>query len=256
MRVLKYLLIILVVLSAIAAAVVWTLPADVAYRQGGKYLGPVVLSGVRGTLWDGHADGASVFGKDLGEIDWRLAKSPLLLQGRIVADVRIQGTDVDAAGMVERTQTGDFTAHDVRFRFPAHLLAPTLDVPDLDLLGTISGVLAEASLHEGMLQTATGNARWSEAGVTGEAEARFADIVGEFAAQPNGGIAGTAHDDGTGNLAVNATFRASAGGYDVSALLSARNGDAQVQEMLAHVGEPQADGSSKLVAHGRLFKLY
>ncbi len=256
MRVLKYVLILLVVLGAIGAVVVWTLPAEVAYRQGGKYLGPMVLSGVRGTLWDGHADGVSLFGRDLGEMDWQLAKSPLLLQGRIVADVRIQGTDIDAAGIVERAQTGDFSARDVRFRFPAHLLAPTLDVPDLDLLGTISGVLAEASLRAGVLESATGNARWSEAGVSGEAEARFADIVGEFAAQPSGGIAGSAHDDGTGNLAVNATFRAIAGGYEVNALLSARNGDQQVQEMLAHVGEPQPDGSSKLVARGRLFKLY
>ena len=151
---------------------------------------------------------------------------------------------------------GVLSARDVRFRFPAHLLAPTLDVPDLDLLGTISGVLNEASLRDGVLQSATGNARWSEAGVSGEAEARFADILGEFAAQPGGGIAGTAHDDGTGNLAVNATFRAGAGGYEVDALLKARNDDPQVKETLRYVGEPQPDGSAKLVAHGRLFKLY
>ncbi|HJT97091.1 MAG TPA: type II secretion system protein N [Rhodanobacteraceae bacterium] len=255
MRFLKYLVVVLVLLLVVGGVVLWTLPADVAYRQGARYLGPVVLSGVRGTLWNGHADGISVFGRDLGEIDWHMAKSALL-RGRMSADVRIQGTDVDAAGTVEREGAGVMTVRDVRFRFPAELFAPVLDIPDLSLLGAISGVVSEATLRAGFIERATGNARWSEAGVSGAAEARFADIVGEFAGAPNGGIAGTAHDDGTGNLAVAATFHATVSGFEAEARLSARNGDTQVQEMLAHVGEPQPDGSSKLVVRGGMFRLY
>ena len=255
MRVFKYLLVLVVLLLVVGGIVVWTLPADVAYRQGAKYMGPVVLSGVRGTLWDGHADGISVFGRDLGEIDWRMAKSAVL-RARLSADVRIQGADVDAAGIVERGKAGDVTVHDVRFRFPAQVLAPVLAIPDLNLLGAVSGVISEATLRDGFLRSATGNARWSEAGVSGQAEARFADILGDFAGQPDGGIAGSAHDDGTGNLAVNATFHASMSGFEAEARLSARNDDPQVQETLRHVGEPHADGSSKLVIRGQMFKLY
>jgi general secretion pathway protein N len=255
MRFLKILLALVILLLVVGGIVLWMLPADVAYRQGAKYMGPVVLSGVRGTLWDGHADGISVFGRDLGEIDWRMSKGGLL-RARMVADVRIQGTDVDAAGVVEREQSGAMTVRDVRFRFPAEVLAPMLDAKDLTLLGAVSGVVTEATLREGFLRSATGNARWSEAGVTGSADARFADIVGDFAAQPNGGIAGTAHDDGSGNLAVNATFRAGIDGFTVEALLNARNGDPQVQETLRHVGEPQPDGSSKVTIRGQMFKLY
>ena len=255
MRLLKYLAVLVVLLFVVAGVLFWTLPADVAYRQGAKYMGPVVLSGVRGTLWDGHADGISVFGHDLGEIEWRMAKGAIL-RGRMAADVRIQGTDVDAAGLVERDRTGTLTVRDVHFRFPAQMLAPVIDIPDLNLIGAISGVISEATLRDGFLEDATGNARWSEAGVTGQAEARFADIVGEFAADPRGGIAGNAHDDGTGNLAVAATFHAAISGFEVQAILSARNDDAQVQETLRHVGEPQADGSSKLVIRGQMFKLY
>jgi len=255
MRVLKILLVLVILLLIVGGIVLWTLPADVAYRHGAKYLGPVVLSGVRGTLWDGHADGISVFGRDLGEIDWRMAKSGLL-RARMAADVRIQGTDVDAAGVVERADAGAFTVRDVRFRFPAEMLAPVVGIPDLSLLGAVSGVISEATLRDGFLQSATGNARWSEAGVTGQAEARFADILGEFAAQPDGGIAGTAHDDGTGTLVVNGTFHATVAGFNAEALLRARNDDPQVQETLQHVGEPQPDGSSKLVIHGQMIKLY
>jgi len=255
MRVLKTLVVVILLLLLVGGVVLWTLPADIAYRQGAKYLGPVVLSGVSGTIWKGHADGISVFGRDLGEIDWQTAKTAML-RGRLSADVRIQGTDVDAAGVVEREDAATMTVRDVRFRFPAALLAPTLDVQNLNLLGTVSGVVEKAGLRDGFLASATGNARWSEAGVTGEAEARFSDIVGEFAAQPDGGIAGTAHDDGSGNLEINATFHAALNGFEAQAILRARNGDPQVQESLRHVGEPQADGSSKLVVHGRMFKLY
>jgi len=255
MRFLKILLALVVLLLVIGGVLLWTVPADFAYRQGARFLGPIVLSGVRGTLWDGHADGVSVLGRDLGEIDWRMSKGGLL-RGTMVADVRIQGTDIDAAGLVERESGGALTLRDVHFRFPAEVLAPMLDVKDLSLQGAVSGVVAIASVRNGLVESATGNARWTEAGVSGAADARFADILGEFAAKPGGGIAGTAHDDGTGNLAVNATFQVALDGFKADAVLSARNDDPQVQETLRHVGEPQPDGSSKLAIRGRIFKLY
>lgn len=255
MRILKILLAILVLLIVIGGVLLWTVPADFAYRQGARLLGPIVLSGVRGTLWDGHADGISVLGRDLGEIDWRMSKASFF-RGNMSADVRIQGTDVDAAGLVERERSGALMLRDVHFRFPAEVLAPMLDVKDLSLLGAVSGVVATATVRNGLVESATGSARWTEAGVSGAADARFADILGEFAAQPNGGIAGTAHDDGTGNLAVNATFTVALDGFAANAILSARNDDPQVQETLRHVGEPQPDGTSKLAIRGRMFKLY
>ncbi len=260
MRFLKILLVLVLLLLVVAGVVFWMLPADVAWRQGSKYFGPVVLSGVRGTLWDGHADGVSLLGRDLGEMDWRVAKTSML-RGCVVADVRIQGTDIDAAGIVERalvdsSNAGALVLRDVHFRFPAALLQPALDLREITLNGAISGVVSEAALRNGFVESATGNARWSEAGVSGQAEARFADIVGDFAAAPGGGIAGQAKDDGTGNLAVDATFKAAVTGFDAEATLRARNDDAQVQETLSHVGDPQADGSSKLVIHGQMFKLY
>ena len=151
---------------------------------------------------------------------------------------------------------GALVLRDVHFRFPASLMEPALALREITLNGAISGVVSEAALRNGFVESATGNARWSEAGVSGQAEARFADILGEFAAAPGGGIAGHAKDDGTGNLAVDATFRAAVTGFDAEAILRARNDDPQVEETLRHVGEPQADGSSKLVVRGRMFKLY
>jgi hypothetical protein len=255
MRILKILLVLLVLGAIVAGFLAWTLPADVAYRYGTKYLGPVVLTGVRGTVWDGHADGISVLGRDLGEIDWHAQKIPLL-RGQFVADLRVKGADVDAAGVLTRSSDGSLLAHDLRFSVPAELIAPAIDLRSLKLLGTISGVLTQATFASSALSDASGTARWSQAGVTGAAEARFSDMLADFASQADGSISGNVRDDGNGNLAVNGTFKVSFNAFEAQATLAARNGDPQVAETLRYVGEPQPDGSSKLIVHGQMLKVF
>ncbi|MEO7431986.1 MAG: type II secretion system protein N [Dokdonella sp.] len=254
MRLLKGFLVLVVLALIVGGIVLWTLPADVAYRYGTSYLGPVVLTGVRGTVWDGHADGVSVLGRDLGELDWHAQKAALLT-GTFVTDLRVKGADIDAAGVATRTPRGTYSVRDLRFRVPAEILAPALDLGNLRLLGVISGTVTEATLSGAVLSSATGNARWTEAGVSGDAEARFSDILADFAAQPDGGIGGAVHDDGTGELAVDGTFRANVGTFDAQATLSARNGDPQVAETLRHIGELQTDGSTRLIVHGQMLKV-
>jgi general secretion pathway protein N len=255
MRILKILVGLLVLALVVAGVFAWTLPADVGYRYGAKYIAPLILTGIRGTVWDGHADGVSAFGRDLGELDWRAQKSPLLF-GRVVADVRIQGAGVDAAGVLARGSDGSLSAHDLRFSFPAALLEPALDMGQLKLLGGISGLINHATLANATLGDASGSARWSDAGVSGQVEARFSDLLAQFASQPDGSIVGTAHDDGRGDLAVNGTFNVRLGAFDVEATLAARNNDPQVADMLRYVGQMQPDGSSKLVVHGQMLKVF
>jgi len=255
MRILKILLVLLVLGLVAGGMILWTLPADVAYRYGTRYLGPVALTGVRGTLWDGHADGISVLGRDLGELDWHAQKAPLL-RGRFVADLRIKGADIDAAGVVTREGDGSLLTQDLRFSVPAELLAPTLDLRQLKLQGVINGVVTQARFATTALSDASGNARWSDAGVSGpDGDARFSDMLADFASQPDGSLAGTVHDDGKGNLAVDGTFKVSISAFDARATLRARNGDQQVADTLRYVGEAQPDGSSKLVVHGQMLKI-
>ena len=96
MRIVKTLLVLFALALVVAGVFAWMLPADVGYRYGARLLGPVTLTGVRGTVWNGHADGVSAFGRDLGELDWHAQKLPLL-GGQWIAEVRIQGADVDLA---------------------------------------------------------------------------------------------------------------------------------------------------------------
>ena len=255
MKVIKWLFILLVIAVIVVGVIAWTLPADVAYRHLASRLGPVSLLGIRGTVWEGHADGVSVFGRDLGELDWRIDKLPLLSRS-VHADLRIRGADIDTSGLLERDASGDFRARDVRFRVPASLFAPALDVPSLKLLGSVGGTFTELTMVGGLITQASGNARWTDAGVSGTAEARFSDILAEFATRPDGSIGGTVADDGKGNLEVNGSFSVAAIGFEAEAYLSARDDDARVIEALRYIGQPQADGSSHLVISGQLFKLY
>lgn len=237
-------------LLALIAAVValWTLPAEVGYRHAASRLGPVTLTGLRGTIWDGRADAISVFGHDLGEINWHARKSPLLF-GRLLADVRIKGADVDVAGVVSRGFGGDLEGQDIRFSLPAARLAPAFGAGTVQLLGTISGVVDQATLAQAMLRGASGSARWSDAAADTAASGlvRLPDILAEFASQPDGSIAGRVHDDEKGDLAIDGSFSLHLGSIDATATLRARNDNAQLAESLRHIGEPQPDGSSELV---------
>jgi len=255
MRLSKFFLVLLALAVLAGAVFFWRMPAGIGYRYGVKYLGPVALSGVRGTVWDGHADGVSVFGRDLGEIDWRAERSALL-RGQFVADIRIRGADVDVAGQVTRDGDGRMSTRDLRFSVPAEALAPLLGVDSVKLLGTISGVVSQATWAGSVLSDATGTARWASPGVAGSVEARFSDILAEFASRADGSIVGAAHDDGNGDLAVDGTFTLRFGTFDARARLTPRNGNAQVAEMLRQVGDVQPDGSTQLAFHGQMLKFF
>ena len=254
MRIVKTLLVLFALALVVAGVFAWMLPADVGYRYGARLLGPVTLTGVRGTVWNGHADGVSAFGRDLGELDWHAQKLPLL-GGPWIAEVRIQGAAVDLAGELARGRDGTLSARELRFSLPASLLAPALDIDALQLLGTISGVVSQATVAHLVLRDASGSARWSGAGVAGAASAHFSDILAEFSSRPDGSLAGIVHDDGKGDLAVAGEFDVRLGAFDAHARLDARNGNTQIADMLRYVGTPQADGSSQLVVHGRLLQL-
>lgn len=248
MKFFKIVLGVVVMALIVAGVFVWTMPADVGYRHATSQLGPVTLTGLRGTVWDGRADAISVFGHDLGEINWHARKMPLL-KGRFVADVRIKGADVDVAGVITRNFDGSLEGQDIRFSLPAARVAPAFGAGAVQLSGTIAGVVNQATLGKAMLRGATGNARWTDAraSVADSGTLPLPDILAEFASQPDGSIAGRVHDDEKGDLAVDGTFNLRLGSIDATATLRARNDNTQVAESLRHIGEPQPDGSTQLV---------
>jgi general secretion pathway protein N len=254
MRILRNLFMLLIVLLVIAGVVVATCPADYAYRLVADRLGVLKLGGISGSLWTGHATSTQVFGQELGAVDWQLEAAPLL-SGEVMTHVRLAGTDITASGILDRTSDGTISVRETTFRVPARFAAPALDIPSLELLGHIDGKLTEARLHGAWVQQASGTLLWNDAAVAGAAQAQLGAIEATFSSAPDGSISGVAHDLG-GPLQLNGTFKVTAGNFDADANLAARDGNPQVVEALRYIGEAQADGTSHLIIHGQLFKLF
>lgn len=254
MRYLRRLLLFLIAVLIIAIVVAITCPAQFAYNLVADRLGAVRLGGISGGIWQGHASSVQVFGTELGALDWQLQPMPLL-HGIVAAHLALSGGEIVGAGDVERAFDGAIDVHDANLQAPAHVAAPALDIPALQLLGDLDIAIAHARLRGPWPEAANGTAHWRNAAVAGAAQAQLGDLEATFASAADGSIGGNAHDLG-GPLQLNGTFRVNAGSYDADATLRARDGNAQVSEALRYIGEPQADGSSHLIIHGQLLKVF
>ena len=253
MKILRRSLLLLLVVLAVAGAIAATFPADTAYRLIAGRMVAIKLAAVSGSVWQGHAGSLQAFGQELGAVDWTLSAAPLL-RGAVVAHVNLGGGAITASGDVERDSDG-VTARNVSVRFPASLAAPALDIPALTLLGQIDGRIEQATVRGAWVDAAAGSLRWNQAAVAGAAQAQLGDLEATFGSAADGSIAGNVRDLG-GPLQVAGTFRVTAGTFDAEATLSARDGNPQVAEALRFIGAPQADGSSHLIIHGKLFQVF
>ena len=254
MKYLRSLTYFLIAILIIACVVAITCPAQFAYSLVADRLGAIKLAGISGSIWDGHASSAQVFGTPLGALDWQLQATPLL-HGTATAHLVVSGGEITATGDVASSSGGAVEIGNATVRAPAHVAAPALDIPALQLLGDLDIAIAHARLRGAWPEAANGSAHWRNAAVAGAAQAQLGDLEATFESAADGSIGGNVHDLG-GPLQLTGTFRVNAGSYDADATLRARDGNAQVSEALRYIGEPQADGSSHLVIHGQLFKVF
>jgi general secretion pathway protein N len=254
MKLLRRILLLVIALAAIAGVAARTCPADLAYRYFGDRLAPLALRELSGTVWQGRATAAELFGQNLGALEWRLQAAPLL-HGDAIAQLTLTGDGITASGLADRGADGQVSFRDVVAHMPARIAAPVLATPALDLLGTIEIDVNRARLHGAWLEEASGAAYWRDAAVAGAAQARLSDLQLTFASAAGGAISGVVHDLG-GPLQADGTFTASLGRYDAQVRLAARGDDPRVTEVLQYVGQPQADGSRQLVIEGRQLGLF
>jgi general secretion pathway protein N len=255
MRILRALLVLIVIIIAAAAVIAATLPASTAYNYFGDKLGALKLSGLSGTIWDGRASSAQVFGQELGALTWQLKAKPLLTDAVVDVHLNLDGGAVAATTDAQRSQLGEISVSNGTFHFPASLASPALDIPQLNLLGDIEGKLDHAQLNGVLLTNAGGTLHWKNAAVSGAAQAQLGELEASFSSDTNGVIHGTAHDLG-GPLKLDGTFNVGGGNFDVDAHLAPRDGNPQVAEALRFIGQPEADGSSHLIIRGQLFKVF
>ena len=255
MRLLARIILFILVVTAVVAVVAWTCPADIAYRWFfASRLGPVALTGLSGTIWQGHAVSMRVFDRELGQLDWHVQALPLL-KGDWVAQINIAGTDTKALATLTCSADRQLDIRDATIQLPASVLEPAIGIPDLHMLGQIEISLTRARLRGAWIESANGNALWRDAAVAGAAQARLSDLRATFVSMPDGSIAGELRDLG-GPLLADGMFKTVAGAYEAELRLAPRDGDAHVLDALQHVGQAQADGSVLLKIRGQLIKVF
>lgn len=251
MRLLKGLLILLLVavlgLAALfhlvpaRAWVAWLLPAEA----------PLKLEGVEGSLVNGHAAQLSWRGRAMGPLDWHL--HPMgLLQQRVQIDLDLRGEVYAGDGYVDAGRDQVIRLRDVSLRVPAEHLAGLIDTPALQMLGHIQLELANAELNHLFPTALSGTAVWKDAAVMGAAQASLGEVRMSFERQNDGRIVGTVTDNGGPLQIEDGQFSADLSGLKANARLRARDGNAQVQQALAYIGQPQSDGSSLFQLEAKL----
>jgi len=239
------------VLLIILGLVVAFLPASIAIGWMEGRMGNARLEGVSGALWNGRADRVNVREREFGEMTWSV--SPLaLFSRRLDADITLDGPELKADGFISASGPGSLVLRGMKLQMDAQRLQPAPDIPALQLRGPVEFDLSEVVVQQYFPSKVNGSAVWREAAVTGAADARLGDIRAEFATQADGSIAGTVTDSGGPLIMEGGRFSAGIGGVNAEATLRARDGDAAVLRALQHVGQPQADGSSRLEIRGKL----
>lgn len=251
MRLIVRLVVLLIVLALIAGLALWFLPASFAYRQFGDRLGAsVVLQDLSGTVREGRAGQVLVNGFPVGAFEWTLDWRGLLRRD-VGAQWRLRGPAWKAAGSTRRLADGSLQVDGMRMDLPALLMQPVLDVPALNFLGTVDVELDHLRLRGMIIEEARGRARWFDAGVTGEAQARFGPLVTQFATTAPGHIIGEVGDEG-GPLAVDGQFELNGTTYHAEVILRARDPGDPVAQALHFVGQALPDGGSLLIVDGEL----
>ncbi len=251
MRPIRRLLLLLLLLAITAFAVAWHLPASFAYRHFGHLLGSsVVLQDLSGSVRRGRAGQVLVNGYPIGALEWELSVRGLL-KGEIGGDWNVQGPAWQAHGRTARLADGRLRVSGMRMQLPAMLLQPVLDIPALAFLGTVDVELDDLLMRGLVIDEARGRARWSEAGVAGQAQARFGPISTTFATVAPGHVIGEVQDE-AGPLQVDGQFELIGLAYHAEVILHSRNPADPVSQVLYYVGEALPDGSSLLVVDGEL----
>lgn len=235
----------------------WRFPAAVAYDLASESLGPQLrLAGLSGTLWHGRAEQLQYGNQPLGEVEWRLSASGLLV-GRVWADLNLRQDDGYLQGEVAlplplSAAEAEFTG--VRGRLPLQLLQPYLKQLPPILNGELSLKLGELALSgDGRLQRASGRLVWHQAGVSAPQPLEFGDLVMELENAAEGGITGRLSDNG-GPLQLQAQLSLDPQGrYRLQGRVQAAPGaPAELRQSLGMLGRADAEGGYPLNFSGNL----
>jgi general secretion pathway protein N len=251
---LKYLrntLVALVLLVALAAALLWFLPARWALPWIEPQLQGLQLQQVHGLLWNGEAEAvSSVDGQELGQLHWRLSRRALL--GDVRLQLKFDGPQLRFSGVVRRLPDSRFAVDDLRLHADLAVLEAYPASPWGRPLGELQLTAEHVLLQGGWPLQLQAHGLWQHAAVrTADGDVALGDM--RLEAQAQGGLIQVQwHNLGTGSLQAKGELQLSPLGWRLDTTLRARQTDAALQRWLARLGPVAADGSVHIRQRGGL----
>jgi general secretion pathway protein N len=250
----KLTIIALVVVLALLIGVA-TLPAHVAWRMASAQAPNVQLSGLSGTLWQGHAEQVVIASKAMGTLDWQIPASKLLVLTPTV-QLKLAGETLQLEALAQKQQ-GNTAISALVASADASWLAPALGIPAVTPTGKLAANFGELLLDaRGLPLRAKGNLQWLQAGVTGLAQAEFGSYDIALENNPAGGIKGVVRPIGDGALSITGEFALHNLAYQAEFTLRPNDVDpaSSLARALTLIGEPLpgAEGARILKINGTL----
>lgn len=243
-------------LLAYAVAMLFTLPAGMAYSWATPYLKEVApqvqVGALGGTVWDGRAGDLVIDGRRVGAVQWTLSPWPLLWGEFDLTWHLTEGTGY-LDGAAQADAAGNIRFDGLEGRFPATELMrfapPGTPVAVSGELALNVPTLAVAEQHP---QTGRGTVVWSQARVVAPQDVALGDLKLAFTVEA-GQLQGQISDAGGPLEAQGQLSLAPDGGYRVDMTLRPRaSADEPLRQALKLMGQPNAEGRIPLRFSGRL----
>lgn len=256
-RRLKYLrntLVVLVLLAALVASLLWFLPARWVAPWVEPQLHGIRLQQVQGLVWNGAArEVTDADGQQLGALHWQLSRRALL--GDLRLRVAFDGPQLTFSAAVRRLPDGRIEIDGASLRANLAGLSaldrytePPLGRP----LGELQLTAGHVLLQGGWPLQLQAQGRWRHAAVrSGDGDLALGDMQLEAHAQ-EGVIRAQWHDVGGGPLQANGGLQLSPLGWRLDTTLRARQTDPALRRWLARFGPMSDDGSVHIQQRGGL----
>ena len=212
------------------------------------------LSGVSGSIWDGHAHSIDVEGIRLSDTHWNM-KAWKLLIGRAALDIDTRLEDEAISGEIGASLTGTVFANTLNGRISADTVTRLANIPMAQLSGMIDIAVEHISWSLGELPEVDGTLVWKDASVTVAETASLGEVSIVITQQDDSLRADVNNDGGDIELKGEASLNPEAD-YEANIRFKpTASASRNLRRSLGLFAEPQGDGSFLLKNSGSLKQL-
>lgn len=226
-----------------------------AYLQKSGSL-PATVSGVEGSIWNGHADVLFIPGQPkLENINWSINPFALFL-ARLSANIDAEFHKQSITGRVSQSLiSGDLTATGISTKLPARTLQQIIDMPFGELGGDVEIFLDQVNWQKDMLPLVEARIYWQHAKLTLAQTVDMGQVnitvIPNDANQTNVTLSNSAGDLTINGEATIGTDRS----YVLNLTMKPKDATGDVAQSLNLFAQRQPDGNYRFKQNGNLRQL-